>query len=480
MSRTETLTSSNTNNNPESSNEGSENSEAIRARGVPNDLQGNRYKDLKKKIIKPENREAVKQSWKRLLKAMEEELDKISGSDYIPEIDFSALELNNFTFPKEKLDLLHDRGCMIIRDVIDDDQAVKWKEMAINHIKKHPEVTGMPFSQPSNWYLHWTQSQTEARSHPRMVQLMKAIGKSFSNNNPEDLVDMESQVTYADRIRIRPPGRSYSLNLHADSSSFERWEDDGYRDVYREIFEGRWEDWDPFVINRRPKGKQDLYEHITANGSTSSVFRSCQGWLALSQAKCGEGTIRFLPNLKHVMPYLLLRPFFWNDESDEMDIESTKFPGATPGSGQFMAHNKNYFPHLNHDKSVVGIPEVRPGDYVLWHADLLHEVDKEHKGDKDSSVLYVSHNPLCEYNLETLLDSRTAFLAGTKPRDFLYELKRGPDESDFEDRGKPENVLSDEGRAALGLSKYNTEEEGISVGQKRIRELSNSILFPGD
>ncbi|KAG7822551.1 hypothetical protein KL909_004239 [Ogataea angusta] len=262
---------------------------------------------------------------------------------------------------------------------------------------------------------------------------------------------MDSQVVYADRLRIRYPGRDSTLPLHLDSSSIERWEDEQYRDVYREIFEGRWEDWDPSLIDRRPSAKQDLYQGMSSNGSTCSVFRSFQGWLALSDAKPGEGTIWFLPDLKCVLAYILLRPFF--DDGGNLDLSSAQFPGATPGSGQFMAYDRAMFPHLQHNKSVVGIPYVKPGDFVLWHADLLHEVDEEHKGDKESSVVYIAHTPLCPYNIETLKDSRECFDSGAKPRDFRYEYDDGPDESSYEDRGREEHLLSLEGKQALGLGR---------------------------
>ncbi|CUM68162.1 uncharacterized protein PRCAT00005879001 [Priceomyces carsonii] len=444
----------------------------------PEDLPYERFKTLKQKCIKPQNYDAVRASWKRLLISMSKELDKISGEDYIPQVNFEDIIANNLQIPPKTVEDLKKKGCLIIRDLIPDKEAIGWKNRILDYFEKHGDITGSPESGPSNWYVHWSQSQVEARAHPRMVQLMKAVGDVYSNVNSDDPIDMMSQVVYADRVRVRSPGKQVTLNLHADSSSIERWEDDGYRDVYREIFEGNWEQWDPYVINKRLLSIQDLYEGVSANGSTCSVFRSFQGWLALSDAKSGEGTIRFLPDLKHVIPYILLRPFFWNDITDEIDVTSTKFPGATPGSGQFMAYDEGLFPHLKHNKSVVGIADVKPGDFVLWHADLLHEVDKEHNGAEDSSVMFIAHTPLCEYNIQTLLNSRDAFLNGLKPKDFVYELKYGPDESLYEDRGKQENILSDEGLMALGLKKFNVDEENITSGQKKIRKLANSILFP--
>ncbi|KAG7913632.1 uncharacterized protein OGAPODRAFT_16706 [Ogataea polymorpha] len=434
-----------------------------------------RFKELKREIIRPENHEAVQASWGRLLKALDRKADEISraGSSYIPEVNWGDIENGGFT--EEMTSLIHARGCLIIRDVIDDEQCNQWREDTKKYIESHPGITGTPRTGvTSNWFIHWSKAQVEARSHPRMVQLMKAVGKLYKNNDPDALLDMDSQVVYADRLRIRYPGRDSTLPLHLDSSSIERWEDEQYRDVYREIFEGRWEDWDPNLIDRRPSANQDLYQGMSSNGSTCSVFRSFQGWLALSDAKPGEGTIWFLPDLKCVLAYILLRPFF--DERGNLDLSSAQFPGATPGSGQFMANDRAMFPHLQHDKSVVGIPYVKPGDFVLWHADLLHEVDEEHKGDKESSVVYIAHTPLCPYNIETLKDSRECFESGAKPRDFRYEYDDGPDESSYEDRGREEHLLSLEGKQALGLVPFDVNEEGLTPGQIAVRKMANEAM----
>lgn len=453
----------------------------IHARGVEAspDLKGRNLEHLKKEIIKPENYEKVKASWQRLCKAMEEKSNEIgaAGSSYIPEIDFSEVAKNGNTIPAEATKLYRERGCLIIRGVTTKEQAKAWRDHSKNYIKKHPEIKGSPHDGvASNWYIHWSQAQVEARSHPRIMLLMKALGKLYKSHDPNALLDMDSQVVYADRLRIRKPGRSVTLPLHLDSSSIERWEDEGYRDVYREVFEGNWENWDPNVIDRRIEGKQDLYSGFQSNGSTSSVFRAFQGWLALSDAKCGQGTIRFLPDLKMAIPYVLLRPFFWRDDG-EIDVETSKFPGATPGSGQFLANNEGFFPHLNHKKSVIGIPYVKPGDFVLWHADLLHEVDQTHNGSEDSCALYIANTPLCPYNIETLLDSKEKFLKGGKPRDFTFEFRYGADEGAFEDRGNVTNILSEDGKRSVGLAKFDVDEIGLTAGQVKIRKMANLALF---
>lgn len=71
---------------------------------------------------------------------------------------------------------------------------------------------------------------------------------------------------------MRHPGdTSFSLGPHSDSGTIERWEDEAYSSVYRQIAI-KWEDWDPWKIDGRIDAKTDLYD----SQGGSSVFRTFQ------------------------------------------------------------------------------------------------------------------------------------------------------------------------------------------------------------
>lgn len=204
-----------------------------------------------------------------------------------------------------------------------------------------------------------------------------------------------------------------------------------------------------------------------------SAWRSLQGWISLSHTGTGEGTLRLVPELKLATAYQLLRPFFILDET--FDDVTPLFPGASPGGLQFFPTDELH-PHLLMQKSMVGIPPVRPGDYAFWHCDLIHEVDKFHPGTRDSSVSYNGCVPLCPYNVNNLLEMRRAFLSASVPRDFL-KYEHGELEEEHEDSGaRPKYVLSLAGRRALGLEPFDEQEEGITVGQREMRKLANDKL----
>lgn len=200
-----------------------------------------------------------------------------------------------------------------------------------------------------------------------------------------------------------------------------------------------------------------------------------QGWLSLSHTGTGEGTLRVVPNVKLSSAYLMLRPFFLLDEA--FDPVTATFPGATSGKSQFFP-TQDFHPHLRLEQTMVGIPPVKPGDYVFWHCDLIHEVDKFNPGVNDSSVSYNACVPLCSYNIENLLRVRQDFAKASPPRDFRGLGAGHENEGDHLDHGaKEENLLSLEGKRAMGFEPFAVDEPGLTPGQRRIRQKANEALF---
>ena len=191
--------------------------------------------------------------------------------------------------------------------------------------------------------------------------------------------------------------------------------------MYSKIFEGKWEEYDPYDAKHRVKANMDLY-----NGAGAcSMLRFFQGWLSMSDTGPNEGSLHVCPMVRHSTAYTILRPFF-DLNTSQPNIDNT-FPGAVPGTCQ--EYNPVTHPHLDLESTMVSVPRVEPGDYVAWHCDSLHSVDKEHHGKKDSSVLYIPATPMCEMNVDYLLKQRTADQSYSPPWDFPGA--GGPGESGF-------------------------------------------------
>lgn len=364
---------------------------------------------------------------------------------------------------------------------------MEWKAELKDYTARHRGVGGKPLSNPTFWLLYWTRPQVQARSHPEILKAMSAVMTLWHINDTSLPIDMDSQVVYADRFRIRRAGdKEYSLKAHLDSSAIERWEGEKYRSNYEAIFNGEWEKFDPWLMDHRPDAVTDLYQQQGA----CSAFRAMQGWLSMSNCGPGEGTLRLLPSLKLVMAYIMLTRSF---RMGSWMFLSRRFRGRRRAKDSFFPRTS--FIRICCWRRVLlvcrrcgrGIicfvsdvlsSKVMSADVRAGHCDLVHEVEAQHSGTEDSSVFYNASIPLCPYNIGNMLRMRKSFRDVEPPQDFYRDFG-GPFEmeKEQEDHGAREvNILSVEGRRAIGLESFDETEPGLSEGQKKVRRIANEVM----
>lgn len=423
------------------------------------------YAEIKKSLVK--NPQQLKDSWIRLKKALSEGIEEIKRNQesIVPSVDFNDL----CNVSDELREEILKRGSLVVRNVIPMNEARCLKDDISDYIDSNPNTKGFPKDKRVVYELYWSKSQIKARSHPNVEETMK-----FMNNlwvaSPDTEICLDQNISYADRLRIRNAGDAlFSLGPHADGGSLERWEDPEYRECYKPIFEGKWEEYEPYDASHRIGAKQDLHD----SRGTCSVFRSFQGWLAVSDIAPKEGTIYFAPLVKEVTAYYMLKPFF--DINDNLKLNSD-IPGAFPGKG--LEFSDDSHPELKLEDIMVPTPRVKPGDMVFWHCDLIHAVDPVHNGTNDSSVFYIPSVPLCPSNIEYAFLQREAFLKGLAGPDFPG-FPNGIAETEHINRGTPEDVENTGGKAAMQqfcLARFE-EKKGYTSGANKAIRNANSRLF---
>ncbi|RYP28798.1 hypothetical protein DL767_007057 [Monosporascus sp. MG133] len=420
-----------------------------------------RFLDLKKALTAGHEHRVV-DSWKRLLDTLQAENQTIArdGPMIIPNIDFHELDRDLAKLGTE----IKKRGVAVVRNVVPEKEARAYKDEIDEYVRQNPSTRGFPQNNPQVFELYWSAPQIKARAHPNLLKTQTALMRLWKSSDPESEISMSQPLIYADRLRIRQPGdANFALGPHIDGGSVERWEPHGYGRgrVYNEIFEGAWEEYDPWDASTRVPAITNNYNGLGA----CSMFRMFQGWLSMSQTRPLEGTLMVNPLLQLSTAYVLLRPFFQPikhagqvSEDEYLSTDNWEFAGAsmtselqgaTPGHGQELSAVLH--PHLDLKKTMVHVPEIRPGDYVAWHCD----IDQVHQGKSASSVL-------------------TAFLAGTPGLDF----PGGKGESEHINRPDYAYLRSHadpSGLRAHGFEKLNPTAEDTN-GAKRIMELANSIL----
>lgn len=336
--------------------------------------------------------------------------------------------------------------------------------------------------------LYWSRTQLLARGHPNMLATHRFLMSHWHTLHPHAPLSTQHPISYADRLRMRLPGdASFALGPHVDGGSVERWDPNGYGlgRVYDSIWKGQWEAFDPWESSCRLPVVSDLHQGVGA----ASAFRMFQGWLSMSTTGPFEGTLLVNPLLARATAYYLLRPFFSPKQHVAAGLDSEAFlapdnwaldtpqtswmHGATPGHGQELSSLLH--PHLKLQESMIHVPEVRPGDYVAWHCDTIHAVDKTHEGHADSSVLYIPACPLTEDNAKYLVRQRTKFVEGAPSPDF----GGGVGESGHFGRVGAEELhglVGEDGCRGMGLGEWDSEVEGLTMGERVVLDRANKVL----
>lgn len=446
-----------------------------------------RFRELKLSLSSGSESQIIS-SWKRLLKVLRKENSLVAakGPSIIPSVRFSHLSSDLAAVKDE----IHKRGAAVIRSVIPEDEARSYKFEIEEYVRRNPHTRGFPASNPQVIELYWSSPQLRARTHPNLLKTQIALMTQLWHvSNTSSRVSLSTPLSYADRLRIRQPGDAhFALGPHQDGGSVERWEREGYGrgGVYDAVFSGQWESYHPFDASGRVGVVTNLYNGLGA----CSMFRMFQGWLAMSRCGPEQGTLLVNPLLKESTAYALLRPFFKPVKELEQTVGKDAFlaeenwvftsggemtsdiQGATPGHGQEFPEGMH--PHLELDRAMVHVPEVRPGDFVIWHCDTIHAVDKKHNGTTDSSVLYIPVCPTTEESSKYVARQREAFYEGTPAPDF----PGGIGESQHVGRVMEDylrDIAPSTGLQSLGLDKLVAVEGETPGGLEAIRR-ANAVL----
>ena len=363
------------------------------------------------------------------------------GKTVIPEIHYEAI--NNEQVDKTIIASIKHRGCVVIRNVFPKSQVEDWNDELVEYItengyyeqcqeKVHLDqyFSTLQSGKPQVFGIYWSRPQVLARQDKRMAKT-----KAWLNNlwmceqNGEFGIDPNKECTYADRIRRREPGDStFGLSPHTDAGSIERWIDKGYQKVYRHVFSGTWQDYDPFDATYRTEISE------IPSPAVSRVFRTFQGWTALTEQGPSDGTLKLIPIVRNIV-YILYRALL-------DDVPEDSLCGALQG----RALNTSLEWHDLPLRALVSIPNLFPGDTVWWHPDLTHAVEDLHEGNNFSNVMYIGASPMCNKNSDYLEKQGQRFLTGESAPDFAAENY----EVNYRDRATMDD-LTNLGKKQMGL-----------------------------
>ena len=381
----------------------------------------------------------VEEEMRRRVYAIVRERD--AGHDVIPTVQYAAIESG--TVAADRIAKIKERGACVIRRTFAPAQAEAWdKEIAayveennldakLANAAEDKYFGTLASAKPQIYGIYWSRPQVLARQSESLTRvrvflnnLWQARSEGVQHFNPDET------PAYADRIRRRPPGSaSLGLSPHVDGGSVERWLDEKFRKVYRHVFAGNWRAYNAYDAAYRPEVRE------VDSPAVCSMFRTFQGWTALTRQGKGDGTLQLIP-IADAMVYVLLRAL-------QDDVPEDDLCGAAPGRA--LSINPQY--HSLLIEALSSIPLMEPGDTVFWHSDVIHAVENEHKGSGYSNVMYIAATPGCAKNSAYLARQAPAFLAGKTPPDFA------PDDFEVDFKGRAtEADLTPLGRSQMGLA----------------------------
>jgi hypothetical protein len=336
------------------------------------------------------------------------------GEAVWPVIDYADIAAG--TVPAETLALLHRRGCLVVRGHFDREQALGWDRQIVSYVEDNAffehyrgpadDFFGSVSSKPEIYPIYWSRPQMQARQSSRMATVQTFLNRLWKHESGGvQWFDPERDAMYPDRIRRRPPGAtSGGLGAHLDPGTLDLWMTDAYQRAFRHLFDGSVEQYDPWDAAHRTAGPQ-------YPGSTMcSAFRTFQGWTALSDMDHDQGVLHTVP-IPGAMAYLMLRPLLADVADDDMC-------GVTVNQA-FPAGDERWHGLLL--RALSGIPDVRAGDSVWWHCDMIHSVAPVRDQQGWGNVMYIPAAPWCPRNEAYSGSVRSAFLTGSSPADFPEE-----------------------------------------------------------
>ncbi|CAH5569537.1 hypothetical protein AI2983V1_1341 [Enterobacter cloacae] len=366
---------------------------------------------------------------------------KNKGETVWPVIPFA--DVKNGTLTDAQREAVKRRGCAVIKGHFTREQALAWDQSMLDYLdlNKFDDVYKGPgdnffgtltASRPEIYPIYWSQAQMQARQSEEMAQVQSFLNRLWTfESNGKQWFDPDVSVIYPDRIRRRPPGTtSKGLGAHTDSGALERWLLPAYQQVFARVFDGNIDKYDPWNAAHRT----EVEEYTVHNTTKCSVFRTFQGWTALSDMIPGQGLLHVVP-IPEAMTYILLRPLLDDVPEDELC-------GVAPG--RVLPISEKWHPLLI--EALTSIPALEAGDSVWWHCDVIHSVAPVENQQGWGNVMYIPAAPMCEKNLAYAKKVKEALETGASPGDFPREDY----EKSWQDRFTV-NDLNIHGKRALGM-----------------------------
>jgi hypothetical protein len=369
-------------------------------------------------------------------RALRPDIERVAalGGAVVPQVGWSMLAAG--AVPPDLPEQVRRHGCVVVRGVFAAGEAADWNAEIAAYLARNEAdrrtserigadryAARWQGGRPQIYSVYWSPPQVRARQSPALAAVRGWLNGLWRSGGA---FDPAQDCSYADRIRRRTPGdATLGLGPHIDGGTTGRWLGPTAR-PYQAVFAGS--AFDPFDAAHRTVAADP------SDRNACGVFRTWQGWTALTAQGPGDGTLQVVP-IAQAIAWVLLRPF-------AADVPEESLCGAEASPALRLTPQW----HASLLRALVPIPRVEAGDTVWWHPDLIHAVEARHTGGAESNVMYIPAAPDCPRNRAFLARQLPSFVQGRSPPDFPADDL----ETDFVGRAGPD-FLSALGRRQMGV-----------------------------
>jgi hypothetical protein len=351
-----------------------------------------------------------------------------AGEPPFPVVEFDAVRADRVS--EAERDAIRSSGCVVLRGTFERAEAEAWDaELGayVEHnrfrarlLEKHPGTA----EASRIWPVYWSRPQVAARQHDRMAAARRFLNGLWTfESSGTRWFDPEHDIGYPDRVRRREPGAvSKGLAMHADAPAVGGWRIAENQAVFAPLLTGGLAAHDAFAAAYRTGVRVESPVGCT-------VFRTFQGWTALSEMRPDDGVLHVVP-IPAAVGYRLVHGL-----AGELGLLGEPVAAPRRDAADDLL-----------TRALVPIPPVEPGDTVWWHGDLYHSVADATNDARWGNVMYIGAAPRCPRNDVYRSTAFDRFARGASPIDFPAD----DFEVDFTGRATVDD-LNARGRAQFGL-----------------------------
>ena len=153
----------------------------------------NEYADIKQQIGIDKNEADI--FFNKIKRQLKKQIEKVKerSNEIIPETTFRRLINNNGHLSESNIRKVQKHGILIVRNTIPQKETLNMMSDILDYMDKNYMYQANNFSHTAH-EVFWSKPQMEARQHPNMIKIQKALLEDLWHKNQDNEVDVDLRL----------------------------------------------------------------------------------------------------------------------------------------------------------------------------------------------------------------------------------------------------------------------------------------------